>query len=368
MGARVAMVRSKSVGGIEPRLAKEARALARVGHEVHVILWDRDLAYERREEKDGYTIHRIRYPAPYNRPVLAWKLPRWWSKASRLLGGLRPAIVHAVDYDTAPVALRAKRRWGAKFVFDLWDFYADMITASVPGPVRRRVANREAHAARLADLVILPDMGRRTRLPAGLPRVIEVMNVPEMREVHGERRERFHVFYGGNLARDRGLRDLVRACESTGAVLLVAGQGPDEAELVPFIETSPNADFLGLLPHEEVLRETARADAIPILYDPAIPNNRVASPNKLFEAFMCAKPVIVSEGTGMAGLVRSERVGLTVPYGDLAALRGALERLMLSPEECAAMGARGRHLYEARFRWETMEARLVAAYRDLVDG
>ena len=365
MAKRVAMLRSKSVGGVEPRLDKEARALADAGYEVHAILWDRDLAYPAREARNGYTIHRVRYRAPYNRPALAWKLPRWWAKAFRVLRHLRPDIVHAADYDTVPPAMRARRAWGAKFVFDLWDFYADMITAAVPKPVRRYVARYEARAIREADLVILPDLTRRSRLLSVPRRVIEVMNVPEERSVLPEPHARFLLFYGGNIAKDRGLVSLVQACEATGAVLLVAGQGPDEGELLPLVESSPNASFLGVVDHDEVLKLTAGADAIPALYDPAIPNNRLASPNKLFEAMMFAKPVIVSEGTSMEDLVRSARIGLAVPYGNPVALREALEQLMLSPELCASLGQNGRALYESRYRWASMEQRLLDAYTEL---
>lgn len=368
MAIRVAMLRSKSVGGIEPRVEKEARALAKAGYEVHVVLWDRELAYPAEETRSGVAIHRVRYRAPYNRPALAWKLPGWWRRAFRILRDLRPEVVHAADYDTVPPGLRARDGWGAKLVFDVWDFYADMVTASVPGFVRRALARREAAAIREADLVVLPDLARELHLLEKPRRLIEVMNVPEEVRLAPQPHERFVLFYGGNLAKDRGLLDLVRACESTGAVLVVAGQGPDEAELLPLIESSPQAMFLGVVPHDEVLRQTANADAIPALYDPAIPNNRLAAPNKVYEALMLGKPVIASEGTGIADLVRSEDVGLVVPYGDAARLQGAVEALMLSPQRCAEMGTRGRGVYEARFRWATMEARLLDAYRELVGG
>jgi glycosyltransferase involved in cell wall biosynthesis len=108
------------------------------------------------------------------------------------------------------------------------------------------------------------------------------------------------------------------------------------------------------------------AHAVAALYDPKVPNNRYAAPNKVFEAAMLSKPVIVSEGTAIAELVRSTGFGLVVPYGDRTALREALERLMLSPAECEAMGARGRSAFESGFNWKVMEARLLEAYRSLL--
>jgi len=67
----------------------------------------------------------------------------------------------------------------------------------------------------------------------------------------------------------------------------------------------------------------------------------------------------------MADLVRSEEIGIVVPYGDLAALRNALERLMLSPGLMDQAGRRGRALFESRYRWDIMQRRLLDAYAEL---
>jgi len=167
------------------------------------------------------------------------------------------------------------------------------------------------------------------------------------------------------LDHDANIRPWVMAAEDSGARLLVAGHGPDEATLLPRIESSPAARFLGNVPYEEVLDWTAMADAVVALYDPAIPGNRLASPNKLFEAMMFGKPVIVSDGTRMAEIVRTQGCGLIVTYGDRKALQSALERLMLSPEDTAVMGARGRAAYAANYTWAAMSNRLVKAYAEL---
>ena len=208
-------------------------------------------------------------------------------------------------------------------------------------------------------------MVRRSRLPAEVTRVIEVMNVPEELAITPKPHDGFVVFYGGNLSKDRGLQYLVPACERIGARLLVAGQGPDEVELVRLVRQSRNAEFLGYLPHDEVLRHTANADAIPLLYDPAVQINRLASPNKLFEAMMYAKPVVVSEGISVAEFVQREGMGRVVPYGDIERLRQALAELQGSLAERARLGSRGRAAYESRYRWDVMRDRLLAAYASL---
>ena len=367
MVARVVFLRSKSPAGIEPRLAKEASSLVRAGYEVHAVLWDRTRSFPAEETREGVQIHRFHLAAPEGDPRLASRLPRWWLHAARVGASLRPDVIHAVDLDTAYPARIASRLTGAKFVYDIFDFYSEMITAELPPALRRYLARAERRVIAAADLVILPDLRRQAQFPGVRPRsLVEIMNVPEDRRLSREPSRDFTVFYGGMIAKDRGLMDLMVASEATGAKLVIAGHGPDEAELLPHLESSPACLYLGTVSHDEVLAQTAACHVVAALYDPAVPNNRFASPNKVFEAMMCSKPVIVPEGTAIAELVRSIDCGKIVPYGDRLGLQKALEELMLSPADCEAMGARGRAAFEATYNWRAMEARLVEAYRGLL--
>jgi glycosyltransferase involved in cell wall biosynthesis len=368
---RIAFVRSKSAAGLEPRIRKEAGTLARAGHEVHVILWDREMAHPADEEREGLRLHRFRLRAPEGRPELAFLLPRWWAFLFFRILTLRPHVVHAVDFDTMIAAYPAARIAGARVVYDIFDFYADMVTAPIPPRLRAILANAERRMVPMADAVITPDLRRRVQFGSARPRkIVEIENVPEDRGIAPAPTDpdRFVVFYGGMIAKDRGLVDLVAACEATGAVLLVAGHGPDEAELLTDLESSPAASYLGTIPYEEVLERTAASSAVAALYDPRVPNNRFAAPNKLFEAMMFAKPVIVSDGTVAGDIVREVGCGIVVPHGDREALKRALESLMLSPETCATMGARGRTAFESRYNWKAMEPRLLGLYGELLSS
>jgi len=286
---------------MEPRIAKEAGTLARAGFDVHVILWDREVAYPAEEKtRDGIQIHRYRLRAPEGQPSLALLIPRWWAHLFFRLLRLRPDVVHAVDFDTVVPAYGAVRLVGARLVYDIFDFYAEMITASLSPRLRQFLANWERTMITRADAVIVPDLHRREQFGTARPKLlVEILNVPEERSLPGTREDpdQFVVFYGGMIAKDRGLMDLMVACEDVGANLVVAGHGPDEAELLDLIESSHAASYAGTISYEEVLKQTAACQVVAALYDPAIPNNRFAAPNKLFEAMMFSKPVIVSEGT-----------------------------------------------------------------------
>ncbi len=369
MAARVVFLRSKSPAGVEPRIAKEGSALARAGYEVHVILWDRTASFVREETRDGLQIHRYQRRAPEGKPGLALRLPGWWLYAARKAASLHPDVIHAIDFDTAWPARTAARMSGAKVVYDIFDFYSEMITAPLPPALRRYLGRAERRLIARADLVILPDARRAVQFQGVQPkRLVEIMNVPEDRPVTAEPAPHFTVFYGGMIAKDRGLLDLVVACEATGAKLIVAGHGPDEADLLPQLETSPACLFLGTVPYEEVLRQTASCHVVAALYDPAVPNNRLAAPNKLYEAMMLSKPVLTNEGIALAEFVRQVGVGSVAVFGDRRSIQRALEDLQLHPEACAEMGRRGRQLFDERYRWSTQAERLVSAYHDLLGG
>jgi glycosyltransferase involved in cell wall biosynthesis len=369
MAVRVVFVRSKSPAGIEPRIAKEAASLARAGYDVHAILWDREGAHPREETRDGIRIHRVSLRAPEGRPSLILRVPGWWIRLVLRILRLRPDVVHAVDFDTVIPAYFAARIRGAPLVYDVFDFYADMVTASIPPWVRGRLASAERRMVTRADAVIVPDLRRSEQFGAAQPkRLIEIMNVPEDRGLPPTKEDPdgFVVFYGGMIAKDRGLKDLVAACEDVGAKLIVAGHGPDEAQLLGGIESSHAAMYLGTISYQEVLEQTAACQLVAALYDPSVPNNKFAAPNKLFEAMMLGKPVLTSEGTLAAHVVREVGCGIVVQYGDRAGLNRALETLMLAPEEAKAMGARGRDAFESRYNWKAMEPRLRALYGDLM--
>ncbi len=366
MARRVLFLRSKSPAGIEPRIDKEARALAGAGYEVEAFLWDRRIEHPRSELRDGYTIERLHHRGSYGGADLPVRLPLWWLRCLLRVLRKRPDIVHAVDFDSAVPSVLSKRLLGHRLVIDVFDFYSDMIALPLSPAMRARLGRWERRVLTAADLVIVVDLARTAQIGSLRgSKVVEVMNAPEPRPASPRQGTDFVVFYGGMIARDRGLPQLVAACEDAGAKLIVAGHGPDEATLLPLIESSPVSLFLGNLPYEDVLDNTSRADAVVALYDPAVPGNRLASPNKLFEAMMYSKPVVVSDGTRPAEVVREVGCGLVVPYGDGKALSAALERLMLSPPEAEAMGARGRAAYEARYNWAAMERRLVDAYAGL---
>jgi len=126
-----------------------------------------------------------------------------------------------------------------------------------------------------------------------------------------------------------------------------------------------NVFWFGRVSYERALQLSYDADVLIATYDPAIPNHRFSSPNKLFEAMMLGKPIIVAQGTNMDSIVEQLDCGVVVEYGDVRALEETLERMQFNPQFSKQLGLNARHAYEQIFNWTRMEERLIKLYQNI---
>ncbi|ABV33740.1 glycosyltransferase [Pseudothermotoga lettingae] len=140
--------------------------------------------------------------------------------------------------------------------------------------------------------------------------------------------------------------------------LHIGGNGPLENRVREYSEKYENIFFYGKVSYDKVLCIEKQCDLFFAMYDPSIPNHRVSSPNKVFEAMMLGKPIIVAKGMGIDNLVEQEKIGLTCEYS-----KEAFESLLKSLDEnkMIMFGKNGRRLYEVRYSWtKAIEALLDA--------
>ena len=147
--------------------------------------------------------------------------------------------------------------------------------------------------------------------------------------------------------------------------LVIAGLDADERAYHPKFTDSDKICCMGRIPYEEVIERSVNSDILFAFYDPKVPNYRYTCPNKLFEAMMCAKPLIISDGLWASDMVRKENCGIVVPYGNVNAIKEAILRLKNNPELRQKLGENGRQAYESRYSWEIMKERLINAYSQL---
>jgi glycosyltransferase involved in cell wall biosynthesis len=130
-------------------------------------------------------------------------------------------------------------------------------------------------------------------------------------------------------------------------------------------QSLPNVTWHGRVPYDQALALNAAADVLPAFYDPAIPNHRFASPNKLFEGMMLAKPVIAAQGTNFDRILIQENCGLVVEYGQLEQIEAGLKRLE-DHSLRQRLGNNARLAYETTYGWDRMVERLLDIYRAVI--
>jgi len=358
----------------DPRVEKEAKALVHAGYSVDILAWDRTAIQPMVEKRSGFTIYRIPICARYaagilNLPhLLRWQiaLTGWLIQHAR-----NYTIIHACDFDTILPVLRIGRLFNKVIVYDIFDFYADHLRRT-PNWIKNWIRHQDLRAIDQADAVILCDDIRLEQISGSKPRRLEVIyNSPEDEKAflpayQPSPEGLLHISYVGLMHLERMLLEMLEILRHHPQWTLdMAGFGGDEPVILEKLHTLPNVVWHGRVSYRQALELSHRADVLFALYDPMVINNRYASPNKLFEAMMLGKPIIVAEGTNVDRIVKEWGMGLVIPYGDMEALDKALTRLSQDTLLRNRMGKAARRAYETHFDWKIMKQRLIKLYEEL---
>jgi len=281
------------------------------------------------------------------------------------------------------------KRAGARLVYDARDLYLESNNiARLPGPLRALFAWREGRWARQADRVftvneaVADELERRYRVR----RPVVVMNgqvewdPPEPRPDRLRERlslgpDRRIALYHGGLMPDRGVDRLIGAAalpglETTDVVIM--GDGTMEGRLRALAAASPARDrihFLPPVPPEALLTWVASADVGVMPNQPTTLNERLSTPNKLFECLTAGTPVVSSDFPERRRIVTDGPDGPlgrvcdpTSPAAIAASIREIVE---LTPDEAAALRERCRRAGRDRYGWPVQLSRALEAYGEV---
>lgn len=372
--ARVVISRSNPVAP-DPRVEKHARALLEAGHQVIVIGWDRSASFPKREKREEYEIHRIPIAANYGTGMgNLFKLLAWQIRLFAWLFTHRHEfdVIHACDFDTVLPGMAVSLAFGKKLVYDIFDFYPDHLR-NVPRWVKNFIRYMDYRIIDRADAVILVDDFRRDQIRGTSPKRLAVIyNSPEDTCYPADGFEpsppgSLRLAYVGLFQRERSLLEMMSILKRHGEWSLeMAGFGGDEQEIFAASRELPNVHRHAAVPYPRALELSSQADVLFAIYDPAVPNHRYSSPNKLFEAMMLGKPIIVARDTNMDRIISKNDCGILVTYGQIAELEEALRRLADNPALRQELGENARRAYETLYNWEIMKSRLLSLYSQVL--
>jgi glycosyltransferase involved in cell wall biosynthesis len=339
-----------------------------LGLRVLIVGWDREARSVKHEQRcKGVEVLRVQARGRYGGGLV--NIPGLIAFNITLLKislRVRPIVFYSVDLDTAFAALVARWLFSTRFMYDIADWYAHSRRVKIIAPLVEAV---ERWVLRHADYVFVPHEARIAQIGLEPVRWAVIYNTPEEVNLPEETISRESYFaYVGILDEDRGIRQLANAVTQVGVNLVLAGYGPLEAECRLLAEKNSLIKFLGPVPYERCLAIEGKSVAILALYNPCQPNNRLAAPNKLYEAMMLGKPIITSTGTIMSDFVKQECIGLVVGFDNPNEIAKAMRYLLEHPEEAKRMGSKARQLYEQQYNYEAQCRKLRDAYRSLISA
>jgi len=358
----------------DPRVEKEALSLVKNDFRVLVVGWDRENKYPYYEKKDFGEVYRIKIKAKFGtgikniRHLLRWQFGLFYFLVEKRRNY---DCIHACDFDTIIPALACKLLFRKKVVYDIFDFYADMLR-NVPDFLRRFIRNIDLFLIGLADAVIIADEGRREQISGSKPKkLVVIYNSPnEVNTQDIDNLNGFTIAYVGLLQKERGIKEMAKVVSNhKDWNLIIGGFGGDEEEIRKLSQCFDNIKFVGRVSYKTALDIYSKSTVLFATYDPKIPNHRYSSANKLFEAMMLGKPIIVAKNTGMDLIVDKYKLGFVVDYGDIKQIEAVLiEISSWNKDELQEFSERVKMVYRERFAWNIMEQRLIKLYTDLCEG
>jgi glycosyltransferase involved in cell wall biosynthesis len=363
MNKKVTLIRSRA---IDPAIYKIADTLSKNDYNVKLLVWDRQKNFKNSDKE--YIIHKFNLKAPYDKFHVFFYLPLWWIYIFFFLLKDDSKIMHANDLDTIIPAFLIKIIKRKKLYYTIYDFYADNLPQSTPILFKNFIAHLEKFFIGFTDFLFLVDESRYKQIEGSNIKNLQYIynSPPDLDDIKSEYSNHsvISLFYAGVLHRTRGLEYVVRSIENVEDIKLTfAGEGLCKQWIKNKSEFE-NIKYIGYLSYDKVIEETMRSDILFAFYDPNIPNNKYASPNKLFEAMMCGKPIIVSDDSSMATIVRKEDCGIVIPYGNIQSVKNTILKLRDDEELRMKLGKNGRKAYENKYSWNIMEKRIIKAYSE----
>ena len=181
-------------------------------------------------------------------------------------------------------------------------------------------------------------------------------------------KERYDVLYVGQLIECKGVNVLLEAIQLVRKrrhvhLRLVYHNAQLEEKLrrqANDLGIAEHVEFVGIRGPRELAEEYHQADLL------VLPSFAECLPSVVTEAFLCGTPVVASGVCGVPEQIGP--YGVAVSPGDSVALANAMETILADRPRWQGMAADIRAYAEQTFKPETMVARHLALYHDLLEG
>ena len=367
---KVVILRSNPVNPY-PAVEKLAQTLKDAGYQVRVIGWDRS---SKEKEWYGYLrsgdipIVRFGIPAQFDGglrknlfPMIQFqfRLAKWLFLKRKTYD-----VIHAFDLDTGLMGCIVAKLLGKGFVYQIQDFYAAVRfrPGSVPYSLVEKI---EFFVINRANAVTICTEQRIQQIEGSHPKLLKVIhNAP-----YNIERFSVHAPIIPNSSRikiaHRLLPELLTCVKNDPRFELhIAGYGPLKQLVEQHCANCDRIVFYGTIPRDQTLFLEQQCDIMTALYEPGIANHQFCAPNKLYEAMLLGKPILMCQNTGWDELLSEKDIGVLIE-GNEQGVRNGLEQLLKKRNHWPAMAQRSQEIYHANYAWSKMEERILQIYQNL---
>jgi len=163
---------------------------------------------------------------------------------------------------------------------------------------------------------------------------------------------------------DLNLKVLARLKEKyPNLIYLIIGDGPERKnleKLVQNLKLQDKVEFLGQLPHNEVMEYMSICDIF------SLPSWNEAFGVVYIEVMANAKPVIACRGEGIDGIIKHKETGLLVKPKDINSLVEAIDYLLSNAKRRKKIGEAARKLVLENYTWEKIVRKIIRIYKEVL--
>jgi len=346
---------------VDPRIEREARALATAGYRI-VVIWPDVRPISENPQKpidwgDNITFHGL----PIRTSAFAYSFPGFLGyDLTKAALRYNPFAFHAHDLTTAFAALIAANKAGTKLVVDFHEWFSENVSFNqktqqyVPHPRWTKAAHRwlEKKAMRRADAVITVcgSLASAMKEFSGIAdEVYVVRNIPDLSRVptriYGSLRDelnladdRFLLLWQGGVGPSRMIEPIIQALPlAEKCVFAIRGPGLEAygaqyRALAEQLSVGGRLVFLPLVPSSDVVAAAQGADAGVWTLPNLCKNFYYALPNKIFEYLATGLPVLVANYPEAEKLVVRSGAGLSFDPYDPRSIAEVINRISGDPD------------------------------------
>lgn len=281
-------------------------------------------------------------------------------------------IIHAFDLDAGLPAYFVSKMFKKKYVYHIADYYVDS-RKGIPERLKNRVRDLENYLINKSDLTIICTEERKQQISGSKPQKLKVIhNTPIVEEditINEDIdditiKKELQLNYIGALHSTRFVTETLEVVSEIADLnLRIGGFGTEQEIVESYGERFGNIEFIGEIDYQNALLEYATCDLVMAIYDPKVPNHKFSAPNKIYEAMMLGKPIIVAKNTGIDKIVEEENMGYVIEYNKNE-FKNLIYKLLEDRGDMHIKAMNARIAYK-KYSWETMRNSLLEAYSEL---